>query len=205
MAGIAQRVRASSRPDVDTRVSRYPAQVTRPCAICRRPDAELDPRELLPGVDLREYRLLDRAVHSACLPRWAYRKQFAAEFRDAARMANRPDLILGTDGAVHEGRRPFRPFAGFKAGLLARLRLITFRGDGTTARLRHYGRVGGIAAILTLALGLAGLGVFFSAVGWPGGTVIGAPLLLVAATIAAHVWRWSPMILSDRPDRPWWS
>ncbi len=74
------------------------------CDICRKPGAGLDARVLFPDLDVREHRLLDRAIHGECYSGWMYRKQFSAEFHEAARKAGRPELTLATELCTRAAR-----------------------------------------------------------------------------------------------------
>ena len=56
-----------------------------------------------------------------------------------------------------------------------------------------------------LALFLATFGTFITIRGWPAGLLVGGMLYIVAWIGAMYVWRWSPMILYQLPNRPWWS
>ncbi len=174
------------------------------CEICRKPGAGLDARVLFPDLDVREHRLLDRAIHGECYSGWMYRKQFSAEFHEAARKAGRPELTLAADGTLHEGRPRVEILAPLWEGLGKRLKLVPFRGEGLVARVRHYERVMRVSAGLFLALFLATIGTFLTIRAWPVGLLVGGMLYIVAWIVAMYVWRWSPMILSQQPKRPWW-
>ncbi|MCB9869765.1 MAG: hypothetical protein H6837_21185 [Planctomycetes bacterium] len=170
------------------------------CSICRGPGADFDPRELLPNLDAREHRLLDRAIHSRCLASWVYRRRFMAEFHDAARMSGRPEPTLTEDGTLHEGR-PASRLPSVRAWWVERLGPVPSRGEGDLAWFLHGARIVGVVRELVFALALAGLGIWIAIAVWPLGALIGGMLVLVAGAFLSHTWRRSTHFAAPRSSR----